>query len=229
MGDYLVKVLKSALLGATFLAGASLLAGANAADVYSRGGSLKDGPVADYRPAITWTGFYIGAHIGSTFDDTIEIDGFEEEIDENFLAGVHVGYNWQTAGNLVFGLEGSWSFLTGDEIEGDDVIFVDAEDNWLASIRARLGYAAGSTLLYATGGVAFLDSDLYTDTSVGWVAGLGLDHKLRDNVSIGLEGLYYSFDDESDFDLVDDVERDFWTIQARLTYHLGGHSYDGLK
>ena len=223
-----MKFLKSALLGATILAGAGALAGANAADVYSRGGSLKDGPV-DYRPAITWTGFYVGAHVGSTFDDTAEDDdGDEVEFDESLVAGIHVGYNWQKSSNWVLGIEGSWDFLDSElEVDGDDT---GLEDNYLASIRARLGYAAGNTLLYATGGIAFLDSDLYDDTTTGWVAGVGLDHKLGQNFSIGVEGLYYSFDDELNSDFFDgDAERDLWTIQARLTYHLGGYGHDGLK
>lgn len=228
-----MKLLKSALLGATFLASAGLLASANAADVYSRGGSLKDGPVADYRPAITWTGFYFGAHVGSTLDDTFElsddVDSLEFEVEENFIAGVHVGYNWQAAGNFVFGIESSWSFLNGDaEVEVEGLELGELEDEWVASVRGRLGYAAGATLLYATGGVAFLETELFEDTATGFVVGGGLEHKLGSSFSIGVEGLYYNF--EEDLDVADlELERDFWTIQARLSYHFGGRGYDVLK
>jgi outer membrane immunogenic protein len=199
-GGYIVKSLKLALLGATFLAGAGLVSGANAADVYARGGSVKDGPV-DYYPAITWSGFYAGINLGAAFND--EDNGGDDDDDTMFIGGFHIGYNWQKPSNVVIGLEG-------------DVDFADDID-YLASIRGRLGYAMGPTLLYATGGVAFLgvDDDFEDDTLTGWTAGLGIEHKLRENVSLGLEGLYYDFD-EDNFD-----DADFWTVRARLTYHFG--------
>jgi outer membrane immunogenic protein len=237
-----VNNLKSTLLGAVFLAGMSTLMTANAADVYSRG-SIKDSGPVDYRPAISWTGFYAGVHAGGVFGDEIDLtfsNGRESEtrngeIDNTWLAGVHVGYNRQTSGNLVLGIEGSWSFLGGERDvdvsrEGVDLGTAELDDNWLASIRGRLGFAAGSTLIYATGGVAFLNSDnddLVDDTLTGWVVGVGIEHKLRDNLSLGLEGLYYAFEDDATIrgletgDIDVDLERDFWTVQARITYHFG--------
>ncbi len=56
--------------------------------------------------------------------------------------GLHVGYNWQKPGGWVFGIEGDVSFA-------DDI-------DYLATIRGRLGYAMDSTLIYATGGAAFI-------------------------------------------------------------------------
>jgi outer membrane immunogenic protein len=244
-----VNNLKSTLLGAVFLAGMSTLMTANAADVYSRG-SVKDSGPVDYRPAISWTGFYIGAHAGGVFGDEIELSGTSDdgeeirsgsetaEVDNTWLAGVHLGYNWQRHGGLVLGVEGAWSFLGGErdvEVEGDFEGTV--EDNWVASIRGRLGFAAGATLFYGTGGVAFLNSEdngPFDDTLTGWVAGLGVEHKLRDNLSLGLEGLYYSFEDEARFSrgeatINTDLERDFWTVQARITYHFGDRHADPLK
>ena len=204
-----MKSLKSALLGATFLAGASVLSAANAADVYERG-SLKDGP-APYLPAITWTGFYLGANVGAAFnDDDVEVAG-EDDDDTAVIGGLHVGYNWQKPSNLVLGIEA-------------DVNFADDID-YLATVRGRLGWAAGPTLFYATGGAAFIgfdDAFSDDDSETGWVAGLGIEHKLRDNVSIGLEGLYYAFD--QDDDLGGDDDADFWTLRARLTYHFGGYN-----
>jgi outer membrane immunogenic protein len=219
-----VKSLKFALLGATFLAGAGLVSGANAADVYARGGSLKDGP-ADYYPAITWSGFYAGINLGAAFSDDdddrrdrdpekkVSNDGDDDD-DTMFIGGFHIGYNWQKPSNFVLGLEGDVDF-------GDDI-------DYLASIRGRLGYAMGPTLLYATGGVAFLglDEDSGGDDSLtGWVAGLGVEHKLRENVSLGLEGLYYDFDED---DLAG-ADADFWAVRARLTYHFGDRGGDALK
>ena len=199
---------KLALLGATFLATAGAVTGANAADVYSRGNSIKDTGPVDYMPAITWTGFYFGANAGASFSD----NGGDD--DTTALGGLHAGYNWQRSDHLVLGIEG-------------DVDFADDID-YLASIRGRIGYAAGPTLFYATAGVAFLgfddnfgDSDSFT----GYVVGGGIEHKLRENVSLGLEALYYNFEDDSEAS----DNADFYTVRARLTYHFTDPRGEGLK
>jgi len=195
---------KLALLGATFLATAGAVTGANAADVYSRGNSIKDTGPVDYMPAITWAGFYFGANIGALDDG-----------DDAFTAGgLHAGYNWQRSDHLVLGIEG-------------DVNFVDADNvDYLSSIRGRIGYAAGPTLFYATGGVAFisLDDGFDSETFTGYTIGGGIEHKLRENVSIGLEALYYNFEDDSDVDGLDAT-----TVRARLTYHFTDPRGEALK
>jgi outer membrane immunogenic protein len=219
-----LNILKSALLGATILVGAT--AAASAADVYERGGSYKDTPA--YVPVSTWAGFYAGIHAGTNFDDTVEIDGAPfDDVDSGFLGGLHVGYNWQR-GNVVFGIEASASYLD-DETDGVEVT------DYLATVRGRLGYAFDRTLVYATGGVAFLgygddvtDGFGLDDNNVGYVVGAGFDHKITDKVSIGLEGLYYSVDSEIANSGVD-LERDFWTVQARLNYHFGSRHDEALK
>jgi outer membrane immunogenic protein len=212
-----------------------MISGANAADVYTRGPSIKDSGPVDYAPAITWTGFYLGAHAGATAGDNISLNfndptirDLEGDVDSVGIFGIHVGYNWQNARNLVLGLEGSLTL----PFDSDDF---GAET--LGSVRGRLGYAMDKTLIYATGGVAFLDSEDADETQVGWVAGLGVEHKIRDNVSIGLEGLYYAFEDDFAGAIIDgerinsplEAERDFWTIQARVTYHFNDRTGDPLK
>jgi outer membrane immunogenic protein len=186
------------------------MSAANAADVYARGGGLKDAP-APYMPAITWTGFYVGLNAGAAFN----ADDNNDDSDAVFAGGGHVGYNWQRDSNWVFGIEGDI-----DGIDADDV-------NYVATIRGRLGWAAGPALFYATGGVAFLgldDNFFRDDTATGYVVGAGLDYKLRENWSVGVEGLYYNFEDNRDvFGFDDNVE--FWNVRARLTYHFGGDRY----
>lgn len=187
---------------------------AHAADIYRDGGSLKDAAPVDYAPPITWTGFYIGANLGAAWDDTDDVEIVD---DATLIGGGHLGYNWQGARNIVLGVEGDIDFL--DDVE------------YLATIRGRLGYAFGPTLLYATGGVAFIgfdDDGLFTDDSdTGWVAGAGLEHKIRNNLSFGVEGLYYAFENDDDEFLFED-DANFWVARARLTYHFGGYG-DILK
>ncbi len=209
-----VKTFKSAFLGMTFLAAASCAA--SAADIYKGEGGLKDDAV--YMPPITWTGFYAGVHAGVAFNSDITFDDYEPyRIDNAFIGGVHVGYNWQTPSNWVYGVEASLSFMN-DNWEDYDVT------DYLASIRGRLGYAMDNTLVYATGGVAFLGyDDKFSegdwDDGVGYVVGGGAEYKLTSNISVGLEGLYYNLDSDLDPQFEGGMERDFWTVEARLNYH----------
>ena len=58
--------MKKTLAAATVAALVGVAGAANAADLY-KGGSLKDAPA--YVPPPTWTGFYIGAHVGGFWAD----------------------------------------------------------------------------------------------------------------------------------------------------------------
>jgi outer membrane immunogenic protein len=218
-----MKKLRLALLGTVFAFGAATAA--NAADIYEGGGSLKDDVV--YMPPMTWAGFYVGGHFGGGFEDDYCV--VEEQRDEKkdgggdkeecfdgdtfFLGGVHAGYNWQKDGPWIFGVEADISF-------GDDI-------DYLASIRARLGVAYDALLIYATGGAAFIGFDNGigdSDNDTGWVAGLGADYKVAQNMSVGLEGLYYMFDEDAY-----DNDNDFWVVRARVSYHLNEAYPEALK
>ncbi len=62
--------MKSLYLGASMLAvAAAAIVPASAADMYrAEPGGYKDAPV--YVPANTWTGFYVGAHLGGCVGQT---------------------------------------------------------------------------------------------------------------------------------------------------------------
>jgi outer membrane immunogenic protein len=123
-----------------------------------------------------WAGVYFGGHLGGA------VDG-----DNDFLGGLHLGYNWQN-GNLLYGAEGDISF-------GDDTV---------GTIRGRLGFAGPALALYGTAGVAITDDD------EGLVAGGGVEYKIAERTSVGVEALHYALDD------------DFTVIRGRLTWHFGG-------
>ncbi|HKJ60711.1 MAG TPA: outer membrane beta-barrel protein [Hyphomicrobiales bacterium] len=175
---------------------------ANAADVYEGDGSIKDEPGYE-TPYIGWTGFYIGGNIGGIFDETDGVDLFDD--DAIFAGGIHLGYNKQLSDRFVVGLEGDVSFLDDDNTD------------YLSTVRARLGWSRGPMLAYITGGAAFFEFDdgVINDVDTGYVAGAGLEYKIKDNWSVGGEALYYGFEDSTGAD------PEFWTARARLTYHLG--------
>jgi outer membrane immunogenic protein len=235
MGDHL-RLLNIVFLGTTFLGG--IASAANAADVYPSSGSFKDEPVAYVSP-MSWAGFYAGIHAGYRFDDELKFttDGNSASLDiaSGFVGGIQVGYNWQRSPNWVFGIEGSLSILN-DELDDGGLQVSD----YLATIRGRVGYAVGNSLFYGTAGVALVSwaddiKEILTDnTTVGFVAGLGYERKVASNLSFGVEGLYYNFstkaavdDPEDPFTL--DVDRDFWTVQARLNYHFSSERDAPLK
>ena len=187
------------------LAGAGALAAAmpaGAADIYRRDPvSIKDTPV-NYAPAITWTGFYLGGNVGAVWpqDDLELLDN-----DAKLIGGGHLGFNWQGPSSWVIGVEGDVNF-------SDDV-------DYLASVRGRLGYALGNTLVYGTGGIAFAAFDnVALDEETGWVAGGGIETKVRPNMSLGLEALYYDFNDAST--PLGDDSVDAVTVRGRLTIHM---------
>lgn len=85
-----------------------------------------------------------------------------------FMAGGQAGYNWQT-GNWVFGAEADWSW-SGQRDSFANTNFIASTVNvapavigltdnqkleWLATARARVGWAENCFLWYVTGGVAW--------------------------------------------------------------------------
>ncbi|KAB2913132.1 MAG: porin family protein [Hyphomicrobiaceae bacterium] len=199
-----MKALRFALLALAAGASVGLLAtDANA------GGSLKDAPYA--RP-FSWTGFYIGAHLGAGFSDVDwQYNNTTTTTDHSgsgVLAGGQVGYNWQTGG-LVLGIEadGAWTNTDGSTSCPNAAFTCGHEVNWMASVRGRAGAVlGGKTLVYGTAGWGWADIDYsattpggpnfgYSKTHSGWVAGGGIEHMFAANMSAKFEYLAYVLDD----------------------------------
>ncbi|WP_170937194.1 MULTISPECIES: outer membrane beta-barrel protein [Rhodomicrobium] len=223
-----MNAFKTALLGASLLISAS--AAASAADLgrgHGEGGYKDD---QSYYPAITWAGFYAGVYAGATLGDRFDASEGDfhsgVDIDESFTGGGQIGYNWQQ-GNVVYGIEGQIG-LIDDELNGEDL------SDYLASVRGRLGYAIDKNLVYGTAGVAFLGASdeaadlLDDDTSIGFVVGGGIERKITENLSFGVESLYYNFSSDSAENGVD-IDRDFFTVQARLNFQFGNSFENPLK
>jgi len=145
-------------------------------------------------PLPTWAGFYIGAMGGYASED----NGSNSFDRKGGFAGGTVGYNWQ-AGNIVYGLEAdaAWADVS------NSAFGVDAKLDTLGTVRGRIGYAFGPTLLYATGGYAWADSKISiagfgSDSHVhsGWTVGAGLEYMIAPHWSLKGEYLYKSFSSE---------------------------------
>ncbi len=92
---------------------------------------------------------YKSGNYGYDFWREVKDFSFDGNDDSTLFGGAHIGCNWQADrfgyGNLVYGVEADIGF--GNDIE------------YLGSLRARLGTAWDSSLLYLTGGVAFANFD----------------------------------------------------------------------
>lgn len=140
-----------------------------------------------------WSGFYVGAHLGKSWGETgnswRNMTPWEADGDisyDSVSGGLHVGHLWQH-GALAFGIEGdfSWASLKGDDSQFAGLVNAIEIDH-LATIRGRLGFASGRSLIYATGGVAFSELDKkdlslgnsVSNDLVGWTVGGGYEHSL---------------------------------------------------
>ena len=200
------------ILGAALLLG-SLVIPAAAADM--------KGPLYKAAPAVfDWSGWYAGVDAGylsSRGDVTNTGAGLVARSDpDGAIGGVHLGYRWQAPrSRWVFGIEADlWSGDVKGEAQynGGVINFAPVDINWGASVRGIVGITMSPTLLYVTGGVAFIDVDGCTnsglgrpcvarsnfgDTLTGWTVGVGLAHAFSPRWIARIEYLYADFGDKT--------------------------------
>jgi len=141
------------------------------------------------------------------------LDGCDNDKD-GLSYSARIGFDKQF-GNIVAGVVGEFGKSNiRDSVSGYSTTparyTMTREIDYNASLRARLGYAANTTLFYATGGGGYakIDSSFQTsnaansftgrgkDNAWGLVAGGGIEQKLGRNFSIGLEYLYNQYKDD---------------------------------
>jgi len=158
---------------------------------------------------------------GGEFDPatiaTINAAGMQRVDSSGFTGGIEAGYNWQPFGNpLLLGIEADLEAfdLRGNATTGPVVvpgpdsftITSAVSTDWLATVRGRLGYAAGNWLFYGTGGAAFskvnanfsfFDSSLAitenaatSNWKTGYTVGGGIEAKVYGPWSAKAEFLY---------------------------------------
>jgi outer membrane immunogenic protein len=160
---------------------------------------------APFAERFSWTGCYLGGHLGGGFAHKDLTDPVQL-VQDSFLGagsttgittvsprptgvvvGGQIGCDYQFASTWVVGVEGAASAATmkntrtvGLPLGNPDTALVKASTDFLPSVTVRLGYAVDNVLLYAKGGVA-LAGDKYDVT--GSFAGTpfafeGLDNRI---------------------------------------------------
>lgn len=169
---------------------------------------------APFVPTFSWTGAYIGAHLGygwsaSTYTYAPTPDWSLNSKPDGILGGGQIGYNYQF-GTWVLGAEAdfSWTGIKGTDIDAAPAYFGDRYESkidWTSTITGRIGYAFDRSLLYVKGGAAFAHTKLdyqragSTDighasrTSTGWTIGGGLEYAFAPQWSARLEYNYMDF------------------------------------
>ena len=170
----------------------------------------------------SWTGFYIGAHIGgaletSSFSDPFGPAPFGDNVrSPAFIGGGQIGGNYQI-GRVVLGAEAdlSWANSSGDNTcFGISGIHFSASNCGVApdlfsTLTGRLGYAFGRTLVYFKGGAAWEHNDVNMIVNAnpgehilasasdsagwGWTVGGGVEYALTPAWSLKLEYDYLGF------------------------------------
>ena len=233
-------------------------------------------------PVSYWTGFYIGANAGwiGSSGNTITNTGADTDgggpgfalsqgfipgsislSHSGFIGGGQIGYNWQGVWHphLVLGVEA--------DIQGGDIsdkatwnpfansttAVSESRLDWFGTVRGRLGYASGGTLVYGTGGFAYghihnsqadnrpggpVVFNIDT-TATGFTVGGGVEYKLTPAWSVKAEYQFIDLGKNDPFSpqpgqglftsfkttLEDDA---FHTVRAGLNYHFGS-GYMPLK
>jgi outer membrane immunogenic protein len=177
-----------------------------------------------------WSGAYVGVHgafVGSGFStkstsanpalnfNNTAINGANTKNKNTRQlngggGGIQAGYNFQS-GNIVYGVEAEATLTGGSKkknrpgVGGAVISGLQAEQNGRAALKGKLGYSFGSTLVYATAGIAVAPTT-YTSpangaflaskkkvNAVGPVAGIGVEQMLTENLSLKGEVEFASF------------------------------------
>ena len=226
-------------------------------------------------PRFSWTGCYVGGHAGGGIGSKAMTDPVQLVQDSLIAPGTttgvttvtmsptgaviggEIGCDYQFSSNVVMGIEGTASGTTmrGSAMVGlpagvpGDVALVQANNDFLASVTGRIGYAFDNILIYGRGGFA-VAGDKYdvsggtfngggpfhfqgADNRYGYVVGGGLDWAFTRHWSANVEYDYYGFgngnilmtDQFSGLMGVVNVKQSVQVIKVGFNFHIGGSGW----
>lgn len=157
-------------------------------------------PTKAARPAVDWSGFYVGAHVGygggslgPGSNALPEQAVFFPPSITGLIGGLQAGYLRQLPNHMVLGTEADISFGSPvDEARLTPAPFNTSVD-YVATARGRIGYAFGALMPYVTGGFAWGRTQVGINDAAGdvigkkallhpgWTAGLGAEFAVGGN------------------------------------------------
>jgi outer membrane immunogenic protein len=246
--------MKNLLLGSVALI--VCVGAAKAADLPRMPVKAPPVPVVSY----DWNGFYLGGYYGDSLGnqkgstDPTAIGGRTGVTNVNQIAttlGLTAGYNWQFAPHWLVGLEGDIGYLgiNRTNIEFNDITLVGHKADWYGTARARFGYVTGPSVLYVTGGAAFVHTrDTFggnlttvgpttsTSTITSWTAGGGIETKISRAWSAKTEYLFIDGGNTVNFlanprgiaNVPSSFDHNYHVMKAGLNYQFGGANDEGF-
>jgi len=211
---------------------------------------MKDEPIFVPRYRFSWTGFYIGGHVGYGWGDSattnVEVTGFDGGADgfdvqpSGWMGGLQAGYNWQVDA-LAFGIEADFGLLGASDEQRNAAAFAETDYGGYGTLTARLGFVEDRWLFYIKGGLALANienragaltvggvivpEDL-TETDelqAGWAIGGGAEYAFQPNWSMKIEYLYMDFGEDTSGNFDGDTFRhdnDIHTVKVGVNYRI---------
>lgn len=209
------------LMGAAAVALLVGVGGATAADLYAPPPAAAE-VIYSPAPAFSWTGAYMGGLLGYEWGSghvrrNSQRNG--QDVDpEGWMGGVFGGYNFQTSGMFVAGVETDFTFSgASDKTKGFSI-----DNNWNGTLRARAGIAIDRFLMYGTGGLAVGNISVNvpgghedTGTHAGWTIGGGIEAAFTNNIIGRLEYRYTDYGTNS-YDTKPKSKADFNSSQVMV-------------
>jgi outer membrane immunogenic protein len=185
-------------------------------------------------PSASWSGFYAGLNAGYGWG-TLETQAVGGGVRNQYntggaVLGIQGGYNMDMGG-FVVGTEADlqWANVKHDTTVGAGKLSNSVD--FFGTLRGRAGATFGQVMPYVTAGFAVgrgsasLDNGTVTSTTgathIGWTAGLGLEAKATENISVKAEYLYVDLGTQTYTGLTGgnyDATQRFSVIRAGVNY-----------
>jgi outer membrane immunogenic protein len=162
-------------------------------------------------PVWSWTGFYVGAHVGYGWGranwNFVQAGTFVSPSTNGVFGGAQIGYNYQI-NNIVLGIEADASAadMHGWRSCPNPAFTCASRVNFLGSLRGRVGYTFDRALIYATAGLGIgsfrnrtynaapvTEFGSYSSTRAGLAIGAGVEYAIMPNWTVKAEYMYYHF------------------------------------
>ncbi len=196
---------KMRTLTLSITAAVSLVAGtigASAGDLAPPAPVFVPPPPAPVLFYYNWTGFYVGGNLGGAWASGTLTDSATgvslSDSKSGFIGGGQVGFNYQI-NSFVVGVEWDIDGTSLNASRTGALVTASANPDWVSTVAARFGLAAGSWLYYAKVGGGWVNDHATvrnnitgaslsgTNTSGGWLMGAGIEYGFAPNWSAKLE------------------------------------------